>query len=66
MTELKPCPFCGKKTAMIINTGNHFPITMYRVICSVDCVMQGKLYNSETDAISEWNRRSGEAECQNT
>ena len=59
MSDLKPCPFCGHK-AVIINTGNHFPKMFYRIVCESSCTMQGKLYDTEEEAIEVWNRRTND------
>lgn len=57
MPDMKPCPFCGKKPIMI-DTGNHFPRTYYRLICPKNCCMQSKLYDTKRKAITDWNRRA--------
>lgn len=57
MEELKPCPFCNGKSE-IIDTGNHYPRTFYRIVCCSSCAVQGKFYDTEEEAIEAWNRRA--------
>ena len=59
--ELKPCPFCGGE-AMVIDTGDYFPVITYRVICKASCIMQGGLYKTKQEAIEAWNTRTDNAE----
>lgn len=54
--KLKPCPFCGEK-AQMLDTGNYWPKTYYRVISLCFCCMQGKLYDTPDDAAQDWNKR---------
>ena len=66
MTELKPCPFCGRKP--IIKSDNRYPrpererITAYEVICkNYDCIIynaDNKYYRTEEEAKNAWNRRA--------
>lgn len=53
---IKPCPFCGS-IPTIFDTGNYFPVVYYRIICSIHCCMQSKLYDSKEKAIIDWNKR---------
>ena len=61
MTELKPCPFCGKEVSM----GKTYPESGYYFFChqlGVDCPIVGKCIHidakTETEAINKWNRRA--------
>ena len=55
-SDLKPCPFCGD---LFIYT--HRKNGKYTIGCnSLNCVClhtEGKLFNSEEDAIEAWNKR---------
>ena len=65
MSELKPCPFCGSKKAMVLNmleecrgmelagiTKNN-----WNVVCQ-KCFGMGGTRRSAVDAIKAWNRRA--------
>lgn len=56
MTELKPCPFCGREAR--IWQGFDY----YRVACEsqYECAGQVGPYDTEEEAINAWNRRKGE------
>ncbi len=58
MSELKPCPFCGDTYIRPHVTKGH----KYTIGCNtVNCVglhCEGKLFNSEAEAIEAWNRRA--------
>ena len=55
MTELKPCPFCGRKAGVSELT---YPIKHYVVICSNEkCYAQMGDFMSKEDAIEMWNTR---------
>lgn len=56
-TELKPCPFCGKKA--IIDGSDLFG---YFVRCTYCSIAQDKLFGQKCDAIRRWNTRKGEEE----
>lgn len=51
MSELKPCPFCGR-TPVVDDCGDN----RYFVRCKCG-IVQDKLYYQRCDAIRTWNRR---------
>ena len=76
---LKPCPFCGD-TYIIARTitckyEDSMPITKYRyktkykIGCnSLGCVClhtEGRLFDTEEEAIKAWDRRVGESDDKN-
>lgn len=54
MTKLKPCPFCGSDTAFVIKT----PEDEYYPNCGECPCALLNLYDSEAEAIAEWNKRA--------
>lgn len=54
MTELKPCPFCGR-TPTVDDCGEH----RYFVRCKCG-IAQDKLYAQKCDAVRRWNTRKTE------
>lgn len=52
--ELKPCPFCGGEA----QTGKSYS-GFYSVEC-MNCGMQSGYYDTESEAITAWNRAMGE------
>lgn len=71
MTELMPCPFCGKSVARIGRTPLMNDTSGYHVNCSTvagGCNMEGPWRNTKDEAIAAWNTRpapspSDAAEC---
>ncbi len=66
MTELKPCPFCGRKPTKV---RQHQVAGMGRIYYSIGCVAPNsscavkphtRFFNSEEVAIEAWNRRAGD------
>jgi len=63
MSELKPCPFCGKPGRLIHNTDSDYESQWdFSVECSSwldggSCVMDGHFKTAE-EAIAAWNRRA--------
>ena len=59
--ELKPCPFCGKKAAMI-ETEPGTPCARWSVRCSNDMCRVWTVETGDFDkkewAIAAWNRRA--------
>lgn len=53
--ELKPCPFCGAKVEVVKDFD--FGFEGYSVWCE-KCRSQSAVYDSPTDAIEAWNKRS--------
>lgn len=54
MTELKPCPFCGR----VPNTQG---CGKYGYYVACDCgIEQSKIYKQKCDAVKHWNRRKTE------
>lgn len=66
MTELKPCPFCGRKPSKVKQhyvTGSM--LIYYTVECKAPmskCFVKPKttFCKTEDDAIQAWNRRAGD------
>ncbi len=61
MTNLRPCPFCGRE-AETVRAGN-----MYYVQCgNSDCpvVVETNNYYAEEEAISAWNTRETDNEIE--
>lgn len=58
MTDLKPCPFCGRPAAYCKNDDG-----LYVVGCLDDCMCMGHIghitmvFVSKESAIATWNRR---------
>lgn len=55
MSELKPCPFCGR-TPVIEDCGNN----RYFVRCKCG-IAQDKLYGQRCDAVRRWNTRKAKS-----
>ena len=53
--ELKPCPFCGGE-AVLTTEENCLGNWWFRVCCS-QCLFEQHIYNSQLEAISDWNKR---------
>lgn len=51
MSELKPCPFCGR-IPKVEDCGDN----RYFVICKCG-IAQDRLYGQKCDAVRRWNRR---------
>lgn len=64
-SELKPCPFCGKRepVEMITVERNSEYCNGYFVLCSYSnngCGAAGAIRYTKEDATYEWNRREGD------
>jgi Lar family restriction alleviation protein len=53
--ELKPCPFCGNDTVHVHDS--YCAGSGFMVLCA-NCTAEGPLSNTESEAESEWNRRT--------
>lgn len=53
---LLPCQHGSKAT--MLNTGNIWTTTYYRVIAANSCCMQARLFETEHDARLAWNTRA--------
>lgn len=53
MTELKPCPFCGRKADLYKYAKNG----MFLVRCEY-CGVETIYFDKEEDATEAWNRRA--------
>ena len=66
MSELKPCPFCGKEVFLVDVSIQPVPYARWDVCCLThDCFLRGganNLYITREDAIIAWNTRSDAAE----
>ena len=67
MPELKPCPFCGRFAKTKYFKGVDY--SFWRAGCNVDESNNGCSYTlgyeTEQEAIIDWNKRQGEQQCQN-
>ena len=54
MSDLKPCPFCGKMP-IVDDCGNN----RYFVKCMCG-IEQSRLYGQKCDAVRHWNRRAND------
>ena len=62
MDELKPCPFCGEASAIVVPTqliksGNEYAQGDHYIHCEC-CGTDGPPEPSEEEAIEAWNRRA--------
>ena len=66
MSELKPCPFCGKEVFLLDVSIQPAPYARWDVCCSThDCFLRGganNLYITREEAILAWNTRSEASE----
>ena len=54
MTELKPCPFCGRNGRL----KNYDNGKTYRIVCeNYLCPVESFTYHTAQEAIDWWNRR---------
>ena len=53
---LLPCMHGNK--AIMLNSGNYWPETLYRVITEDTCCMQAKFYHTESESRLAWNTRA--------
>ena len=60
MLDLKPCPFCGGEAVMQEHVFVGYRST-YGIVCLDCCCETRQFYDSATDAIKAWNRRSSDA-----
>ena len=63
MTELKLCPFCGRKPYLIMKDHEDFPHPLYMIMCDYEnggCGVESLWYANEKMASQMWNRRAGE------
>ena len=58
MSELKPCPFCGKSKIRCLQADNG---GLYRAVCS-DCGSMGAIENSVEKVVEVWNKRAADAD----
>ena len=67
MTEVKPCPFCGGKAAVMCSQCEGE--TTVAVVCQAchtgifrvkSYIWEGWKYKNATDAVDAWNRRKDE------
>ncbi len=54
MAKLKPCPFCGKSSAIYVEQETE---EQWFVIC-YDCSASGPYMQSKQAALDAWNKRS--------
>jgi len=56
-TELKPCPFCGRKPRVFKGFSNHsYQVACPYKTCSVEPMTSWR--EKKENAISDWNRRA--------
>ena len=66
-TELKPCPFCGNVTHVLLtdnielgDNDEETAVLMYAVVCNYNiegCGASSGYYEDSDDAVVAWNRR---------
>ena len=65
MSELKPCPFCGKEVFLVDVSIQPVPYARWDVCCiNHDCFLRGganNLYITREDAILAWNTLASES-----
>ena len=67
--DLKPCPFCGGKNAVVTNVLEAEPEMAYygltkdnwNVVCN-DCYAVGGTRRTAQEAVDAWNRRANDVE----
>ena len=58
MTEIKPCPFCGKDD-IVIDCNSYGDVDDYFALCNnLECVTEGPTRTTEKEAITAWNTRA--------
>ena len=59
MSELKPCPFCGRDKYLRMHRRKHrdYPEGMYAIKCT-RCGIRGRYQLTERRAIDAWNTRA--------
>ena len=59
--ELKPCPFCGKDSAVLFERVDEFRArcAVFSVHCR-SCIITTRRYDIADMAVAAWNRRAGE------
>lgn len=57
MTNLIPCPFCGKSNAKVRHEKHWRPKLSSNVICKT-CFANTGWFNTDEEAIQAWNRRA--------
>lgn len=67
MTELKPCPFCGRNNGLLISSIHHrlddIVYDQWSVFCDASggktgCGAMCGYHDTKTQAIEAWNRRA--------
>lgn len=58
MTELRPCPFCGKPARIQTYTNERKAIVCDNMYCP--CFMSGNVFDTEAEAVTAWNTRDAE------
>lgn len=59
MAELKPCPFCGGASRLVITHNDNLTWVRYFVKCS-RCDVSTKSYEKGETAEEAWNRRASD------
>ena len=59
MTELKPCPFCGRTDTLHFDRYQSDGKWCGYIECT-ECIMTGPVGKLKIDAVNAWNMRAGE------
>lgn len=62
MSNLKPCPCCGKEPLATVQIVSEGAWLVFVVCCQLKCGLRGPPRYTESEAIDAWNQRPGDKE----